>query len=91
MSHGYSELQVIVAGSRPDLVAALHAAGWPATSSEGIGVSGPVTMVMLTVSDTEVDRVVELVAALTPDAFWSLRPARSMSPSTVLVGSGLDG
>ena len=60
-SRGYSELQLIALGDRADLVARFRDRGWPATSAVASGPEGPVTMMWLTVTDSEVRQVSDLV------------------------------
>lgn len=80
-ARGYSELQLIAQGDRADLVERFRHGGWPATSAVASGPEGPVTMMWLTVADSEVRQVSDLVRQHAPQAFWNLRRLREVTLS----------
>jgi uncharacterized protein YebE (UPF0316 family) len=86
LTPGHTELQLIAPGHRSGLVDSLHDQGWPATWSEASGPSGPVTMVWLSVDDSDVPRLVGDVRDLAPEAFWTLQRLRTAAPSPVPNG-----
>ena len=82
-ARGHTELHLIALGDRSDLVGHFRDRGWPATSAVASGPEGPVTMMWLTVSDSEVRQVSDLIKQWAPEAFWNLRRLRevTLSPS----------
>lgn len=85
LTTGHSEMQLIAPGRRPDVVATLHAEGWPATWSVASGPDGDVTMVWLTVDDGEISHLVDRVEQLEPRAFWTLQVKASVAPTGVVT------
>lgn len=75
-TRGRSEMQIVVHGHDDGLADALHGLGWPATSYEAAGPSGPVTVVFLVVEDSRVPQVTAALARLAPDAFWTIQQLR---------------
>ena len=89
-ARGHTELHLVALGDRTDLVDQFHDLGWPATFSVACGPDGPVTMMWLTVSDSEVRNVSDLVRRWAPEAFWTLRrlhKATLSSPDPALCDS----
>lgn len=72
-TRGYTELHLVADGDRADLVECFRYRGWPATSTIASGLNGPVTAMWLTVSDTDIREVTNLVHEWAPEAFWTLR------------------
>jgi uncharacterized protein YebE (UPF0316 family) len=72
-TRGHTELHLIARGDRADLVDRFRARGWPATSSTAVGPQGPVTMMWLTVADSEVGQATELARQHAPEEFFTLR------------------
>ncbi len=72
-TQGHTELHLVARGDRADLVSQYRAKGWPATSSTAVGPEGFVTMMWLTVPDSEVGQVTDLAQQLAPEEFWTLR------------------
>ncbi len=80
-ARGHTELHLMALGDRTDLVDHFRDRGWPATSSAAVGPEGPVTMVWLTVADSEVRQVSDLTRQWAPEAFWTLRRLREVTAS----------
>ena len=78
-SKGNTELHLVARGDRSDMVEAFRADGWPVTSSAAGGPQGPVTMMWLTVADSEVRHVSELARDQAPEAFFTLRSLREVT------------
>jgi len=72
-TRGHTELHLIARGDRADLVDRFRARGWPATSSTALGPDGPVTMMWLTVADSEVGQAADLARQQAPEEFLTLR------------------
>ena len=86
-ARGHTELHLIALGDRTDLIDEIRARGWPATSSTAVGPEGPVTMMWLTVADSGVRQVSELVDELAPDAFRTLRRLRESTGSAPITAT----
>lgn len=92
-ARGHTELHLVALGDRQDLIERFQELGWPATSSVASGPEGPVTMMWLTVPDSEIRVVTDLVSEWAPQAFWTLRrlqKARLSGPSVTPAGDGLE-
>ena len=83
---GHTELQLVAAGYVPEVVEELGIRGWPVTWSAAFGPSGPVTQIAVTVDDVAISALVADVAAVAPDAFWTLRSLRAANPSPLPEG-----
>ena len=75
-SRGRALIQVVTHGDGAVLAHALHALGWPATSSAADGPSGRVTVTFLAVDATRVGRVTTALDRLAPDSFWTVQQLR---------------
>jgi uncharacterized protein YebE (UPF0316 family) len=78
-TRGHTELHLIARGDRADLVDRFRAQGWPATYSTAFGPEGPVTMMWLTVADSEVRQVSDLARQQAPEEFFTLRSLRDVT------------
>ena len=74
LSHGAAVIEVIVPGDALGLGQALHARGWPATTTAACGVNGQATVVLLVVRQRRTREVLEVVRACAPHALWTVRP-----------------
>ena len=86
-ARGHTELHLVAHGDRTDLVDEFRRLGWPATSATAVGPDGSVTTMWLTVADTDVRQISELVTDLSPEAFWTLRRLRDVTGSDSITGS----
>jgi uncharacterized protein YebE (UPF0316 family) len=94
LSHGESEVRVVVHGRDARLPEALHGLGWPATSLVAEGPTGPVTLLFVDVDDTRLHDLIASLRDLVPDAFWTVHQLRRIHPvplpqGFVQAGAGL--
>jgi uncharacterized protein YebE (UPF0316 family) len=80
-ARGHSELHLVAAGDRGDLVACLRARGWPATTAIADGPDGVVTAMWLTVPDRDLRDVSALITDWAPGAFWTVRRLQRVANS----------
>ncbi len=86
VSHGHSEVRLIVPGDGAEAVEVLHRAGWPATWTPGVGPSGPVTSVFVAVDDRRCEELLRLVADLDPATFVTVERLRHARPVRLPAG-----
>ena len=81
VTHGKSEIQLVVHGDNPAVIESLRGLGWPVTSYAAIGPHGPVTLAFVAVDDAQVPHIVGALQRSAPDAFWTVQQLRRMHPS----------
>jgi uncharacterized protein YebE (UPF0316 family) len=86
VSHGESEIRIVVHGRETRLPEVLHGRGWPATSLVAEGPAGPVTIAFVDVDDTRVPDLLSAVQELVPDAFWTVHRLRRTHPVALPAG-----
>jgi uncharacterized protein YebE (UPF0316 family) len=77
LNRGHAQVEVVAPEPAPHLAAALHRRGWPTTSTWGEGLSGRVILTSVTVDEDQLPAVLDDVARLAPDAFWTVRTVRA--------------
>ena len=86
VSHGESEVRIVVEGRDARLPAALRHLGWPATSLVAEGPTGPVTLAFVDVDDTRVQELVSSLHDVAPEAFWTVHRLRRLHPVPLPAG-----
>lgn len=80
LAGGQSLLRIVVDGDGEDARSALHARGWPATSTPADGVRGPVSIVETTVDDRCLTRAIDDVEQHVPEGFVTVERLRRVDP-----------
>jgi uncharacterized protein YebE (UPF0316 family) len=73
LSRGYAGVDVVVPAQDAHVVGALHQRGWPTTSARGEGLSGAVILASVTVDESRLADLLDDLARIAPDAFWTAR------------------
>jgi len=79
LAYGYAVLRVICPDSGMQIAESLRNAGYAATTFLGEGLSGPVTMVYVVCLRKELTEIVARVKEVSPDAFYIVEAAASVS------------
>lgn len=87
---GFRVVRVINPEPRRDLAGSLRRGGYTATSLEGHDRDGPVEIVFVPVRRRSVPKLLEQIAAVTPDAFLSVERAERVSGFVPLAGNRAD-
>lgn len=86
LNAGQCEVRVIVAGDGGLLLRRLHTAGWPATSTPAVGLSGRATSVIVTVDERRVPALMATLDGVDPAPFVSVAPLRDARPVRLPAG-----
>ena len=78
LNPGGVRIEVVVPGCGEALKQAFRTRGWPATTIPAGGVHGDATLLFLVVRSGHIDEVLDVVASVAPDAFWTTRPVTSV-------------
>jgi uncharacterized protein YebE (UPF0316 family) len=73
LSAGESEVDIVVPAADTLAVERLRRLGWPATSFNGDGPSGPVIVICVAVDDARVADLTADVRQVAPNAFWTVQ------------------
>jgi uncharacterized protein YebE (UPF0316 family) len=64
----------------------LHARGWPTTTSQADGLSGPVTVISVTTEATGLQSLIASIAESGAKVFWTITPIQRARPTPVPAG-----
>jgi uncharacterized protein YebE (UPF0316 family) len=64
----------------------LHARGWPITTSPADGLTGPATMISVTIHATDLQSLTDSIAESGAEAFWTITPIQQARPTSVPTG-----